>query len=294
MKKVLFGSLLSFIAMCTGFTEATAQTLPYKGIYIDSFDGIVGNAQKEDSLLHYLQDSSFNSIICYSISSCLSTTQSSTKNTNMASFIKRARTQFGIKNVLASSENYDTFKNLISPYNVSRTDSLERFNYYYLEFEFWNVHSTSPVSSTNNGYYCTTYLGPKGYSCDTAGAFSYYRKMLTSLDSLAVRNGIRSATYVGKPNQGQAQFISRTVDLLLCDNYTANTAYIYDNTKQRLSWFGSTAKTLRVVPIFASYSPGGSFLGDYLTTAPAGPHSENSIICHASLLKPVPGNQRST
>lgn len=254
-----------------------ALTPNYKGIYIDSFDGIVGNTFKEDSLLHYLQDSSFNSIICYRMSNVVSATLTSTKNTTLANFLKRARTQFGIKNVIASSESYDTFKNLIGPYNRSRTDSLERFNYYYLEFEFWNVHSTSPVSSANNGYYCTNYLSPKGYNCDTSGAFSYYKKMLKSLDSLATKDGIRSATYVGNPNQGQCKFIASTVDLLFCDNYTTSVSNIFADVKTLFTYFGSTSKTLQIVPIFASYSPGGNFLGDWLSKAPAGPHSEKGV-----------------
>lgn len=272
----ILGQFVLFL-LCFNLQRLSAQQISYKGIYIDTFDAIVGNTAKEDSLLHYLKDSSFNSIICYRMSSVISTTLSSSKNTALAAFLKKARTQYGIKNVLASSESYNTFKTIIAPYNRSRNDTLERFNYYYLEFEFWNSHSTQPVSSANNGYYCTTYLNPNGYSCDTSGAFLYYRKMLKSLDSLAMKDGIRSATYVGNPNQGQCKFIANTVDLLLCDNYTANLSSIFSNVKTRFSYFGSTSKTLQIVPIFASYSPGGNFMGDWLAKAPTGPHSEKGL-----------------
>ncbi len=276
-KLVTIPGILFLLLLCTSTLRVSAQQLAYKGIYIDSFDAILGNTSKEDSLLHYLKDSSFNSIICYRMSSVISATLSSTKNNTLAAFLKKARSQYGIKNILASSETYDTFKSLIAPYNRSRADSLERFNYYYLEFEFWNSHSTSPVSSSNNGYYCTTYLQPKGYNCDTAGAFLYYRKMLKSLDSLALKDGIRSATYIGNPNQGQCKFIATTVDLLLCDNYTSTLSNIFTNVKTRFTYLGSTSKTLQIVPIFASYSPGGTFLGDWLCKAPVGPHSEKGI-----------------
>ncbi len=273
MKKpiVLF---LNTIFLLFAFFSVHAQTPAYKGIFIDTFDDIVGNPVQEDSLLYFLKDSSYNSIICYQISTVLSSVASSTKNTNMANFIRRARTQFGIKNVLASSETVETFSTLVDPYNRSRTDSLERFNYFYLEFEFWNVRSTSTKSSSNNGYYCTNYLSPKGYSCDTSGAFKYYKKMLKSIDSLAHKSSIRSATYVGKPNLGQAKYISNTVDLIFCDNYTANVSSIYNNVITRFSYFGSTSKTVQIVPIFASYSPDGIFFGDWLTKPPVGKHSE--------------------
>ncbi len=276
-KTVTFLGFLFIVLFSLSTQRVSAQQIAYKGIYIDSFDGILGNTSKEDSLLHYLKDSSFNSIICYRMSSVVSATLNSTKNNTLAAFLKKARSQYGIKNILASSESYDTFKSLIAPYNRSRADSLERFNYYYLEFEFWNSHSTSPVSSSNNGYYCTTYLQPKGYSCDTSGAFLYYRKMLKSLDSLALKDGIRSATYIGNPNQGQCKFIASTVDLLLCDNYTSTISNIFTNVKTRFTYLGSTTKTLQIVPIFASYSPGGTFLGDWLCKAPIGPHSEKGI-----------------
>ena len=144
--RVCFSALL----LLTTFFRAQSQSVAYKAIFIDTFDNIVGNTAKEDSLLHYLKDSSYNSIICYQVSSVVSSVINSTKNTNLASFLKRARTQYGIKNVSASSEIYDTFRDLISPYNRSRADSNERFNYYYLEFEFWNVHSTSIKSASNN------------------------------------------------------------------------------------------------------------------------------------------------
>ena len=276
MKKITQTTIL---LVCSLFIARStqAQTPAYKGIFIDKFDAIVGNTLEEDSLLHYLKDSSFNSIICYGISSALSSTASNIKNTYMANFIKKARTQYGIKNVMASSESYTTFLNLVVPYNRSRTDTLERFNYYYLEFEFWNPHSTSPASASNNGYYCSTYLTPRGYTCDTAGAFKYYRKMITSLDSIAAINNVKSATYVGTINAGQSKFIGQTLDFVLIDNYTSSISNIYTNIKTRMSYFGTGSKTVQIVPIFASYSPGGNFLGDWLMKAPVGPHTEKGV-----------------
>jgi hypothetical protein len=262
---------------CLTHFSTIAQTPAFKGIFIDTFDDIVGNTVLEDSLLHFLRDSSYNSITCYRITNVVSSVPSSTKNTTLAKFMRRARTEFGIKNILASSENFETFRNIISVYNRSRTDSLERFNYYYLEFEFWNANTTSFPSSTRHGYLCSNYLSPKGYSCDTAGAFRLYRKTLKSMDSLATVDGIRSATYVGKPNLGQAKVIVANVDLLMCDNYTAKTTSIYVNVQTRFSYFGSTSKTIQIVPIFASYSPDGPFLGDWLVKAPVGPHAEKGI-----------------
>ena len=222
-------ALLTALLFFAFLFQTNAQTPAYKGMYVDNFDNIIGNAAEEDSLLHYLKDSSFNAIICYNISSVISSTASNPKNATLASFMKRARTQYGIKNILASSENYDTFLTLVSPYNRSRTDTSERFTYYYLEFEFWNLHKVSPRSTTNDGYYCDNYLYPRGYTCDTAGAFRYYRKMLKSVDSLANVDHIKSATYIDAPNIGQCQFIAKTTDFVLCEVYTSKPEYSYIN-----------------------------------------------------------------
>lgn len=275
MKNII--SLISIFCALLFPYSTQSQTPTYKGLYVDKFDVIVGNTIKEDSLLHYLKDSSFNTIMCYGISSALSSSQTNIKNTSMASFIKKAHTQYGIKNIVATSETYETFLNLVYPYNKSRLDTLERFNYFYLEFEFWNTHSTNTKSSNNNGYYCTTYLSPKGYSCDTAGAFKYYKKMITSIDSLAAKVNTKSATYVGTINAGQSKFIGQKVDLVLIDNYTDKIDNIYVNIKTRMSYFGTGTKIVQIVPIFASYSPSENFLGDWLTKAPIGPHSEQSV-----------------
>lgn len=257
------------LLICSLFLASSikSQTLKYKGLYIDSFNTIVGDPLKEDSLLNYLKDSSYNAMICYNISNTISSDQTSLKNKNLASFIKRARISYGIKYVMASSESYNTHLTLSIPYNKARLDTNERFTHFYLEFEFWNRNSTA-----TGGYYCTSYLSPKGYTCDTAGAFKYYKKIATSLDSLSATINCKSATYVGNPNAGQARFIANTFDFILCDNYTSNTANIYFDVKTNFSNFGSTAKVVNIVPIFASYSPGGIFLGDYLKT-----HSESSV-----------------
>lgn len=257
------------LVICSLFLASSikSQVLTYKGLYLDSFNTIVGDLIKEDSLLNYLKDSAYNAIICYNISSTISSDQTSLKNKNLASFIKRARTSYGIKYVMASSESYNTHLTLSIPYNRSRLDTNERFTHFYLEFEFWNKNNTA-----SGGYYCTTYLYPKGYTCDTSGAFKYYKKMAISLDSLASTINCKSATYVGSPNAGQSKFIASTFDFILCDNYTSNTANIYFDVKTNFSNFGSTSKTVNIVPIFASYSPGGIFLGDYLKA-----HSESSI-----------------
>lgn len=259
---------LFLLIICSLFAcSIQSQSLPYKGLYIDSFNSIVGIQTEEDSLLNYLKDSSYNAIICYNISSVISSDQSSIKNKNLAAFIKRAKTQYGIKYVMASSESYNTHLTLTVPYNKYRTDVDERFTHLYLEFEFWNKNNTA-----NGGYYCTNYLSPKGYSCDTAGAFKFYKKMSISLDSIANLIGCKSATYVGNPNLGQAKFIASNFDFILCDNYTSNTSNIYLNVKTNFSNFGSTSKVVDIVPIFASYSPGGVFLGDYLRS-----NSESSV-----------------
>lgn len=96
-KTVTFLGFLFIVLFSLSTQRVSAQQIAYKGIYIDSFDGILGNTSKEDSLLHYLKDSSFNSIICYRMSSVVSATLNSTKNNTLAAFLKKRAVNMELK-----------------------------------------------------------------------------------------------------------------------------------------------------------------------------------------------------
>ncbi len=235
---------LLLILLLNIFATADAQT-GLRGMYIDNFDAILGNAVKEDSLLDYAQDSSFNYLALYDLSSF---NLSNANTANMAAaFIKKARENYGIQYIGAVCESYPEFQNKIAPYNNNRSDDHEKFNVFNLEFEFWTSSSVNP-----GGYYCTQYLQPNGCSCDTSGAFQFYINNIHKIDSLAHQQGVVSETYLGWFNQGQASQIQQNVDRILLHAYRTNTSSLFSYSKTRLQYLASNNAMVDVAPIFSS------------------------------------------
>ncbi|MEO8088504.1 MAG: T9SS type A sorting domain-containing protein [Bacteroidota bacterium] len=239
IKKVAF-LLVSIFVLAN---QANSQSL--RGMYINGFDDILGNTQKEDSLLMYMQDSSFNYMLLYDLHTL---DFSSTADMNMlSSFIVKARQVYGISNIGAVGETYSFFLNKIKGYNNSRTSTDEKFNVFNLEFEFWTTSSVQP-----GGYYCVNYLQGAGCNCDTAGAFHYFIGMMHSLDSLAATQGAISETYLGWFNQGQGKQIQPNVDRILLHAYRVDNTSVWGYSKTRLGYLASNNQTVNVAPIFSS------------------------------------------
>ncbi len=236
-----------------------SQSTSLRGMYINGFDNILGNTIKEDSLLQYMQDSSYNYMALYDLHTL---DFSSSNDMNMLStFISRARTNFGVQHVGAVGESFSFFRDKIKPYNNAHTNANEKFDVFNLEFEFW---TTSSVQA--GGYYCVNYLQQAGCNCDTAGAFHYYIGILHSIDSLAAAMGVMSETYLGWFNQGQAKQIQPIVDRILLHAYRVDNTSVFSYSKTRLGYLASNNQTVNVAPIFSSEP---IFMGPWL-----GSHSQ--------------------
>lgn len=237
-------------------TQTEAQTPSLRGIYINDFSSVFGNTVLEDSILKYAQDSSFNYIALYDLHT-INFSNTAQKN-QLASFIKRAKQNYGITYVGAVGESYSSFQTKIGPYNTGRTDPQERFDVFNLEFEFWTTSSVSP-----GGYYCTQYLQPNGCSCDSSGAFRFFISNMHSIDSLANVQGATSETYLGWFNQGQGSQIQQNVDRILLHAYRVDNSSVYGYSKTRLSYLASNSTNVQVAPIFSSEP---SFMGPWLNS----------------------------
>jgi hypothetical protein len=236
------------------FNLTNAQQTSLRGMYIDSFDDILGISAKEDSLLQYIQDSSYNYMALYSLQA-LNLNNTTTAN-KLAAFIKRAKNNYGVQYVGAVVESYSGIQNKIVPYNNSRTDDNEKFNVFNLEFEFWTTSSVNP-----GGYYCTQYLQPNNCSCDTSGGFKYFIEQMHLIDSMAAVQQVISETYVGWFNQGQASQMQQNVDRILVHAYRTNSTSLFSYSKNRLQYLASNNSNIDVVPIFSSEP---NFMGPWL------------------------------
>jgi len=248
-------SLALFICLLS-LSTAQAQNPALRGIYIDKFSQILGNPTKEDSLLNYAQDSSFNYLALYDLQSI--NFNNATSVGKLAAFIRKARTSYGVQYIGAVCESYSSFQSKIAPYNNGRTNADEKFDVFNLEFEFW-INS----SVNSSGYYCQQYLAANGCSCDTAGAFQFYIDQLHKIDSLAATQNALSETYVGWFNQGQGQQIAENVDRVLLHAYRTDASSVFGYSKSRLSYLASFSQQVDVVPIFSSEP---DFMGPWLNS----------------------------
>jgi len=252
MKHKYLIALIAFYLF--SFRVEAQQTPAFRGIYIDSFDDILGNTVKEDSLLQYAVDSSFNYLALYDLHTV--NFSNSTQVNRLASFIRKARETYGISGIGAVGESYSTFANKIAPYNASRTNANEKFSVFNLEFEFWTASSVNP-----GGYYCTQYLQPNGCACDSSGGFKFFIENMHKIDSLATVQGATSETYLGWFNQGQASQIQRNVNRILLHAYRVDPSSVYGYSKTRLQYLASNNSTVNVAPIFSSEP---NFMGPWL------------------------------
>ena len=146
--KIKFFSIVILVVL---FANCHSQTL-VKGLYVDKFNLILGNIQKEDSLLNYAVNKGFNYLALYDLWT-IHKTSSLTNTTTalpLANFLNKARTTYSITNIGATGENYWFFSNVINIYNQQHSNPNHKFTVYNLEFEFW---ITSSVNT--GGIYCT-------------------------------------------------------------------------------------------------------------------------------------------
>lgn len=227
-----------------------------RGFYLSGIGTWLGNSTKENAILSYAQGNGYNYINFYDLGSV--NWNSSTEKNQLASFMSRGRTQYGILQFGAIVEVYSFLTNNIIPYNKSRNNSNEKFDVINLEFEFW-------VSSSISSSYCSKFLSPNGYSCDTAGAFKFAWKQFKLIDSACAALGLISEVYLGWPNKGQIQKLASIADRILLHAYRPTDSDVYSYSKIRLSNIAGVGAGKKVIPLFSGEP---DFMGSWLNSHP--------------------------
>ncbi|MBA3666091.1 MAG: T9SS type A sorting domain-containing protein [Bacteroidetes bacterium] len=253
------------LLLMMAWTQVFTQNI--RGFYVDGFNTILGNTAREDSLLIFAKNNGFNYLALYNVYQVHAATPlTNTSSAQVfANFIQKAKTQYSITEIGVPSENYAFLANVINVYNQQHPLATQKVDVYNLEFEFW-----VPSSVASGAYYCTTYLQPGGFSCDTAGAFAYYKKTLKRIDSLANANGRKSEAYFGFFNSGQGKQIVQTgVDRVLISIYVPSASYSasyqYNYAKQRLIDLAGANTNIKVMPL---YSAEPSFMQSWVMSNP--------------------------
>ncbi len=232
------------------------QSTNVRAFYLKDIDNWLGSTTQENAILDYAQGNGYNYIIFYDLGSL--NWSSSTVKSNVAAFLSRARANYGITQMGASGEIASFFSNYIVPYNNGRTSANERFDIFNFEFEFWNQSSISAL-------YCSRYLSPNGYSCDSAGAWRFGWSEFKKIDALTAQYGLTSEIYLGWPAQGQMQQLTTRADRILLHAYRPTDVDVYSYSRGRLQMVASMNTSVKIIPLFSSES---AFMGPWLQSNP--------------------------
>jgi len=236
---------------CLFFMVTSLRATANRAMYVDGFASILGDIAQEDALLAYAQTHEIETLLLYElhIVHANHNLPNATTNQVLADFIYKAKTSYGITEMGATAENSDFFTNVIDAYNNSRTEPLEKFDIYNLEFEYW-------ISSATNagGYYCTTYLSPNGLPCTEQGAFEYFVSILETMNTLADNNvhPITTEAYVGWTSTAQAAIIATKLDKLRLHAYVSSPTTAFGYADDRLIDFANGNPGLDVSIIYSA------------------------------------------
>ena len=216
------------------------------GLYAkgNTAETILGNTVKENTLLKYARDNGFNYLICYELQQII---PNPTLTTQLATFIKKAKTQYGIQQIGASLGEASQ-GNLVINYNKTHSYE-ERIDVLNLESEFWQVASAN-----------------------RAAAFNEVMNTMTTFKSLALNNNMETEIYIGQITPEEGIRIGNTVDRVLVHFYRTTDVGIINYITERLQYLAGANKKVRVAPIFSNEGPTNNqdipFMGTWLESHP--------------------------
>ncbi len=241
-------SVLAYACIPTGTTPVTWYPA-YRGLYVNKFDTIFKDTSKENTLLRWAKKNNFNALTLYGLGEII---PYSSKYSDLASFILRAKSSYGITEVNATRGKAVDFSVYVNAYNNSRVNTSERFNWANLEREFWNGENTFTYSFTQLQQ-MKTWGATQTPVVKTEEYIGWLRD-----SSGAPYNAIRESQI--------ADSIVQIVDRLLIHDYQSALSFSY--LQSRLNVLGQAAqaqgKVLNVIIIFSAENP--AFSGLYFTT----------------------------
>jgi len=248
------------IAICLLNISYTLST--ERELYVNNFNNILGSYHLETELLEFVKNHEINTLILYDLHKINKrfALGDETKNGVLASFIVKAKVEYGIKKISTSGESSDFFINAIHVYNTSRTKTSEKFDIYNLEYEYWDEESSS-----NKGYYCKSYLKDSYQKCNRENSFKFYIESLKIMRKLAneIDHPIQIEAYIGKFTGKEVQNISNHVDRLLIHAYVRKPQESFHYVKNRLNLLAGIDSKIKVSILYSSEM---KFLGKWFST----------------------------
>ena len=206
--------------------------------------GILGNTAKENALLNFARNNGVNYLIMYNLEGMDVT---STRASQLASLISRARADYGIHQIgaaLGAAESAD----MVVSYNNAHTAN-ERIDVLNLEYEFWN-------------------------QANRATAFNNAISILNYFNTLGATHNLESEIYIGWITEAEGIALGNTADRVLVHFYRQTDVGIIDYGIERLQYLAGASRKVRIAPIFSNEGPANTgdptsyFMGPWLETHP--------------------------
>lgn len=245
MKKYILG----FFFLST-FLFASSQEELLKGLFVDGFVDIIDISTAEDELLGYAQEHEFNYLIIYNINKIHRNRfplNNEMTDDPFAKFIKKAKTEYGIKKISVVGEKAVSFDPVLQ-YNLHHIDNEDELvDGFLLEFEFWNSRKVR-----YEGQYCEDYLQEAGIPCNRSGAFYFYMEQLKILRTVASEFHIDLESYVGSVSKEEMQKLIQYLNVIHIDYYRKDIKKIGAYKANRLEAIIDGKSKIEVFPIFSS------------------------------------------
>ncbi|TXD56781.1 hypothetical protein ES044_16255 [Polaribacter sp. IC066] len=243
MKKIIF------CLFCLFFI--TSSFCRQRTLYVDNFNNIIGSPSKEDKLLLFAKKNNFKTLILYQLNKVnkrwpLTDPQ---KNNVLAAFMSKAKSEFGIQSIGASGESASFFTKTINLYNNSRNKSIEKFDIYNLEYEYW-----SNKASGEDGYYCVNYLQENAISCNREGSFNYFIANLKEIKKLSKKNKntVQIEAYLGYYTENELIEISKYCDRLLIQAHGKTPQLSFNAAKKSLQYIAKINSKIKTSVLFST------------------------------------------
>ncbi len=249
--------LLFLLLSTAAFSQFPAIT-PVRGMYVNKFNHILGNAAAEDSLLNYAGSKRITYLTLYDLHRGI--IGNSAKEQQLSNFIVKAKLSGTITNIGAALESHalagriqhgptepivclpNVFSILTGMVDSTLFDDaaslfcfnqlhVGKFDWINIEYEYWLVNDTERDS-----------------------AFAIYINTLKAVRKIAQKSipAIKIEAYLGWPNANEVGEIDPLLDRVLLHAYrtSPNSTYAYNRT--RLSYFAADNKLTHFLPIFSA------------------------------------------
>ncbi len=233
---------------CNAFVGNVCTELNAMYVKLDSttrIAGVLGDSTAENTMLKFARDNGINYLIMYDLQGLVA---NSTRATQLASLISRAKTQYGVQQVGAALAESQFADNIVA-YNNSHVAN-ERIDVLNVEREFWR-------STTNR-----------------AAEFDATINVLNYFKNVGTANNLTTEIYIGWITANEGARLGDAVDRVLVHYYRQNDTDIVNYGIERLQYLAGASRKVKVIPIFSNEGPSTTddaetyFMGNWLATNP--------------------------